>query len=273
VRFQAAGRGPGESVNYVVSHDGFTLRDLVSYDLRHNEANGEGNRDGHGHNLSWNCGFEGESDDPEIRRLRARLTRALLATLLFSQGTPMLAGGDELGHTQGGNNNPYCQDNATAWIDWPRADTGLIAFTARLLRLRREHLPLGRYWYTGLADERGLADLTWVRRDGRPLEEADWHFEPSRVLGALIGAPGRGGRTLLLLFNAEDHDSDFLLPGGPWRLLLDSAAATVDPTAADNGHTVCYRLQARSVVLLQAAEALAAGTARRARPQDPGPTP
>ena len=107
-----AGARRGESVNYVVSHDGFTLRDLVSYDLRHNEANGEDNRDGHGHNLSWNCGWEGPTDDPEVTGLRARLKRALLATLLLSQGTPMLAAGDELGHSQRGNNNPYCQDNA-----------------------------------------------------------------------------------------------------------------------------------------------------------------
>jgi glycogen operon protein len=272
-RYQAARREPGESVNYIVSHDGFTLRDLVSYDLRHNLANGEGNRDGHGHNLSWNCGFEGESKDPEVLRLRGRLTRALLATLLFSQGTPMLAGGDELGHTQGGNNNPYCQDNATAWIDWSRADAGLIAFTAALLRLRREHLPLGRHWYTGLTDERGVADLAWVRRDGRALAEADWHFEPSRVLGALIGAPGHGQRSLLLLFNAEDHDSDFLLPDGHWRRLLDSADAGIDPAAGDRDLTERYRLLERSVVLLQAAEPVAPGAAQPTRPQEPGPTP
>ena len=121
--FQPRRRPPAESVNYVVSHDGFTLRDLVSYDMRHNEANGEDNRDGHGHNLSWNCGCEGPTGDPAVLALRARLQRALLATVLLSQGTPMLAAGDELGHSQGGNNNPYCQDNATTWIDWAAADT------------------------------------------------------------------------------------------------------------------------------------------------------
>jgi len=274
-RFQAQRRGPADSVNYIVSHDGFTLRDLVSHDFRHNEANGEQNRDGHGHNLSWNCGIEGDTDDPEVLHLRSRLQRALLATLLLSQGTPMLAGGDEIGHTQRGNNNPYCQDNTTTWIDWARADEGLRHFTRRVLALRRQWLPLRPSWYTGLADARGLHDLSWLRRVGKPLDDWDWTQAASRVLGAAIGAPGRGDRPLLMLFNAEPRDTDFQLPTGPWQVLLDSSddalgqagtagtagtAGDIEDTSdtSDTGisnttHTGHYLLRARSVVLLAGA--------------------
>jgi glycogen operon protein len=260
-RLQSRGREPVESVNYIVSHDGFTLRDLVSFDLRHNEANGENNRDGHGHNLSWNCGVEGETDDPEVLMLRGRLQRALLATLLLAQGTPMLAAGDEIGHSQRGNNNPYCQDNAITWIDWPKADASLLRLTAKLLALRRQWLPLRSTWYTGQPDARGLPDLGWLRRNGKPLTDWDWNQSASRVIGALIGAPGRsppidqGGATpLLMLFNAEDLDTDFRLPEGDWRLLLNTVADdTVEPAAEDqsrpsvSGHCA---LRARSVMLL-----------------------
>ena len=222
-RFQAAGRSPLASVNYVVSHDGFTLRDLVSHDLRHNEANLEGNRDGHGHNLSWNCGWEGPTDDPEVLQRRARLQRALLATVLLAQGTPMLAAGDEIGHSQGGNNNPYCQDNPTTWLDWTQADESLLDYTAHLVALRRRWLPLTGRWYTGLPDAQGRADLSWWRHAGQPMAADDWNDRMSRVLGALVGAPGRGAVPLLLLFNARDLDIDFQLPAGHWRLELDSA--------------------------------------------------
>ncbi len=248
-RLQARRRTPSESVNYIVSHDGFTLRDLVSYDLRHNAANGEQNRDGHGHNLSWNCGIEGETDDPEVLQLRSRLQRALLATLLLSQGTPMLAAGDELGHTQQGNNNPYCQDNAISWIAWPQADTALCRFTARVLALRRTWLPLRPSWYTGLADLHGLQDLSWLRRGGSALQDWDWTQAASRVLGACIGAPGRGQQPLLLLFNAEPADTAFQLPAGDWQPLLDTADDTVNAaSAAPCRHQVMLR--GRSVALL-----------------------
>jgi glycogen operon protein len=256
-RLQAARRGPGESVNYVVSHDGFTLRDLVSFDFRHNDANGEHNRDGHGHNLSWNCGIEGETDDPEVLRLRGRLQRALLATLLLSQGTPMLAAGDEIGHSQQGNNNPYCQDNAITWIDWVRADDGLRRFTARVLALRRQWLPLRPAWYTGLADARGLHDLSWLRRNGGALNDWDWTQSASRVLGAFIGAPGRGNQPLLLLFNAEPADTGFQLPPGHWQTLLDTAEAQPDAQAGGSAGLATaapqvgnLTLRARSVLLL-----------------------
>lgn len=262
-RLQAARRLPGESVNYVVSHDGFTLHDLVSFDFRHNLANGEQNRDGHGHNLSWNCGIEGPTDDPEVLRLRGRLQRALLATLLLSQGTPMLAAGDELGHSQQGNNNPYCQDNPITWINWSLADDALRGFTARLLALRRHWLPLRPTWYTGLADLRGLHDLSWLRRNGGSLNDWDWTQSASRVLGACIGAPGRGHQPLLLLFNAEPADTRFSLPPGSWQPLLDTAddgvGATGTPPVAGS-----LLLRARSVALL-------AGPAFSTTPSTPHP--
>lgn len=254
--FQAQGRAPAESINYVVSHDGFTLRDLVSYDLRHNQANLEDNRDGHGHNLSWNCGWEGPTDDPEVLQRRARLQRALLATTLLAQGTPMLAAGDERGHTQGGNNNPYCQDNPTTWLDWTAADTDLSAYTAHVLALRRQYLPLGNRWYTGLPDAHGQADLAWWRASGKPLAADDWHDRMSRVLGAQIGQPGRGRAALLLLFNARETDVPFHLPPGHWQLLLDST----QPQGRRDwvGHEV-FALAGRSVALL--VQQPAAGTA------------
>ena len=254
-RFQARRRAPGESVNYVISHDGFTLRDLVSHDFRHNQANGEQNRDGHGHNLSWNCGAEGETDDPEVLWLRARLQRALLATLLLSQGTPMLAAGDEIGHSQGGNNNPYCQDNATSWIDWSASNQGLLHFTQRVLALRRQWLPLRADWYTGLTDAHGLADLTWLRRNGHALNDWDWTQSASRVLGAWIGAPGRGQQPLLMLFNAEPQDTQFVLPPGRWACLLNTAEDAdtgdqpIDGQAAAVWQGQC-QLPARSVMVL-----------------------
>jgi len=248
-RFQARRRSPAESVNYVVSHDGFALADLVSYDMRHNEANLEGNRDGHGHNLSWNCGWEGPTDDPEVLALRERLQRALLATVLLAQGTPMLAAGDELGHGQRGNNNPYCQDNETSWIDWSQADAALLEFTARLLTLRRKLLPFGLQWYDGLPDARGRHDLTWLRLTGEPLTTEEWNNRRSRVLGALINAPGRADRPLLLLVNARDIDVEFQLPAGVWQVELDSAASDGSSRWRHDG-TAAYPLRARSLVLL-----------------------
>ena len=251
--FHPRQRSPLESVNYIVSHDGFTLHDLVSYDMRHNEANGEGNRDGHGHNLSWNCGWEGPTTDPQVLALRARLKRALLASVLLSQGTPMLAAGDELGHTQGGNNNPYCQDNETTWIHWAAADDALVAFTARLLALRRTLLPLGPQWYTGLVDVRGRHDLTWLRRTGEAMTPEHWGNRMSRVLGAYIGAPGRSAAPLLLLVNARDLDAGFRLPPGQWQVELDSSEPDGHrawPAAPDHDPTV-YPLRSRSVVLLR----------------------
>ncbi len=248
--FQPRQRSPLESVNYIVSHDGFTLADLVSYDLRHNEANGEGNRDGHGHNLSWNCGAEGPTSDPEVLACRARLQRALLASLLLSQGTPMLAAGDELGHSQGGNNNPYCQDNPSTWIAWASADADLLAYTAHVIALRKRWLPMAPRWYTGLPDAKGRTDLAWLRRTGEPMKPEHWNNRMSRILGAWIGAPGRGGAPLLLLINGRDTDASFRLPPGQWVCELDSTMPDGRSSWQREGQQD-RELPARSVLLLR----------------------
>ena len=250
--YQARQRAPSESVNYVVSHDGFTLRDLVSYNQRHNQANGEDNRDGHGHNLSFNCGVEGPTDDDDVNRLRGRLQRALLATTLLAQGTPMLCAGDELGHSQRGNNNPYCQDNDTTWIDWAVADQDLIAFTSRVLTLRQQTLPFGNHWYSGLTDPLGLHDLAWLQADGSPLQGDAWRDPTSHVMGCLIGKPGGAKAPLLLLINPEHADCPFMLPAGVWQAVLD----TSHPRGVASWHgqgEVPYTVLAHSMVLLAAA--------------------
>ena len=247
--FQPRGRTPGESVNYVVSHDGFTLRDMLSYNLKHNLANGESNRDGHNHNRNWNCGTEGPTDDPAILALRGRIARALLATTLLSQGTPMLAAGDELGHTQRGNNNPYCQDNEITWIDWAHADADLLAFTRHVLALRRQTLPLGERWFDGLSDARGRHDLAWLSASGGPLEGEAWRDPNSRVLGCLIGKPAKAADPLLLLINAETAARSFALPAGRWQAVLDTSQATGLPLERGEANPT-FELPARSLVML-----------------------
>jgi glycogen debranching enzyme GlgX len=252
--FQARHRPPLESVNFIVAHDGFTLRDLVSYQQRHNDANGEDNRDGHGHNLSFNCGVEGTSSDPAVNRMRGRLQRALLACTVLAQGTPMLCSGDELGHTQGGNNNPYCQDNATTWIDWSEADPDLAAYTARLVELRRDAMPFAPRWYSGLPDRLGLHDLAWLEPDGSPLHGDAWGRAGARALGCLIGKPGRAAAPLLLLVNAGQQPQNFMLPAGVWQALLD----TSDPRGRAHWHgqgEVPLEIAAHSMLLLAAAGA------------------
>jgi glycogen operon protein len=222
--YQAAGRLPTASVNFVVAHDGFTLADLVSYEHRRNEANGEHNRDGHAHNLAWNAGVEGPTDDPAVLQIRRRLQRALIATVMLSQGTPMLAAGQECGHSQAGNNNAYCQDNETSWIDWSGADEDLIAFTSRVAALRRTALPLAHRWYSGHPDALGLHDLAWMEPDGTPVQGEAWRDE-RRSLACLIGRPGRARAPLLLLVNPEPQPCWFRLPAGVWQTLLDTSHA------------------------------------------------
>ncbi len=249
--FQPQGRTPAESVNYIVSHDGFTLRDLVSYSQKHNLANAENNRDGHGHNHNHNCGAEGPSDDPRVNALRGRLQRALMATQLLAQGTPMLAAGDEAGHTQRGNNNPYCQDNETTWIAWDRSDADLLAFTQRVLALRRQALPLGSRWYDGVADDAGAHDLAWLRADGEPLHGDAWSQPGQPTLALLIGKPGRAVAPLLWLINGAGVDSGFVLPTGRWIALLDTAHPRgVADRQAQGGERVI--VVSRSMLLLSA---------------------
>ena len=248
--YQGRARAPAESVNYVVSHDGFTLRDLLSYNQRHNLANGEDNRDGHGHNLSYNCGVEGPSDNPAVARLRQRLQRALLASTLLAQGTPMLCAGDELGHSQGGNNNPYCQDNASTWINWDAIDTDLLAFTRHVLALRQRLQPFANRWYHGIADDQGLCDLCWWQADGQPLQYGAWHDPLQRSLACLIGQPGLSDTPLLLLVNAGAADARFNLPPGNWQTLLDSAEPHGQPDRQAQDQTLAA---AHSLLLLQRA--------------------
>jgi glycogen debranching enzyme GlgX len=221
--YQARKRDPAESVNYVISHDGFTLLDLLSYNHRHNLANGENNRDGQGNNLNFNCGVEGPSSEPQVRQLRQLLQRALLATNLLAQGTPMLCAGDELGHSQGGNNNPYCQDNAVTWIDWSQVDADLLAFTQHVISLRQRLQPFANAWYSGIADADGIYDLSWWNADGSVLQGSAWQLPQSRALGCLIGKPGAAGSPLLLLVNNADHSERFVLPRGQWQGLLDTS--------------------------------------------------
>ncbi|NSL54679.1 glycogen debranching protein GlgX [Uliginosibacterium aquaticum] len=247
--FQANRREPLASVNYIVSHDGYTLRDLVSYVARRNQANGEDNRDGHNHNLSSNCGEEGPSTDPVVLALRTRMQRVLLASALFSQGTPMLSAGDELGHSQGGNNNPYCQDNPGTWIAWAKADQDLIAFTARLLSLRRQAMLFATHWY-----RRGPSDLVWLRKDGEALHSHEWRDAGARTLGCLINHPGRASVPLLLLVNAEPTDCHFALPAGEWRCWFDTTASTGERDWHGSS-TTPFALGAHSMVLLAAGAA------------------
>ncbi len=240
--YESSGRRPIATVNYVTAHDGFTLRDLVSYNEKHNEANGEDNADGESHNRSWNCGVEGPTDDPGVLTLRGRQQRSLLATLLLSQGVPMLLHGDEVGRTQQGNNNGYCQDNELSWVDWsPKAvDPDLLAFVQRLVHLRRDHPVFRRRRFFQGADVRGASgadEIAWFRPDGQHMGDEDWTGGYARSLavflngGRLPDVDSRGepvhDDSFLVLMNAHHDPVDFLLPDGPfgasWTVELDTA--------------------------------------------------
>ncbi len=251
--FHHGGRGAFAGINFVTAHDGFTLHDLVSYDRKHNESNGEQNRDGHDHNLSWNCGAEGESDLLMVTTLRGRLKRALLATLMFSRGMPMLLGGDELGRSQRGNNNAYAHDDEISWMDWSQVDEALLDFTARLIELRRATPQLrdGRWW-SGEADADGHRDVVWLDRLGHEMRAEQWQEAQRFVLGMLLGARAIEGTTpLLVLFNAEQKDGPFPLPAGSWTLRFDTS---LNAPFADDGQRIdtdSITLKARSVTVLQ----------------------
>ncbi|MGH3171119.1 MAG: glycogen debranching protein GlgX, partial [Trebonia sp.] len=235
------GRRPYASVNFVTAHDGFTLADLVSYDHKHNEGNGEDNRDGADDNRSWNSGAEGPSDDPGVTRLRARRSRAMIATLLLSQGVPMLRHGDEFGHTQRGNNNAHCQDNEISWLDWDHADKELLAFCAEVVAFRHKHPSFRRRRFFEGRPIFGaeLSDIGWFRPDGREMEPEDWETGFAKTLGVFLNGdtlpdPGPRGERLaddsfLLLFNAHDADVPFTLPGGKWGQLWMTDLDTADP--------------------------------------------
>ncbi len=244
-------RPPQAGINFVTAHDGFTLRDLVSYTAKRNQANGEGNRDGEGRNWSWNCGAEGPSTEASVLRRRARQQRNVLATLLLAQGVPMLVAGDEFGRTQRGNNNAYCQDNALSWVDWHLAEgSALAAFVRHLLSLRRAEAGLRRTaFFTGRRDPAtGTKDVMWLASNGRELDSRDWTEPGLACFGELIAASDRV--RLLLLCNASDRTVRFSLPDGGWELALDTAAAEAAPQRLVS---LSYRLESQSLALLRSA--------------------
>jgi glycogen operon protein len=231
--FRGSGRAPQAGINFITAHDGFTLRDLVSYQHKHNELNGEHNHDGHNHNFSWNCGAEGECDDPTVAQRRRNLQRSLLATLFLAQGVPMLQGGDELGRTQSGNNNAYCQDNVLTWLDWPGSDTALPDFTAGLIAIRKRFPQLRRgHWLDGETNDAGTRDVVWWHPDGREMTVDDWHSQQQGVLGFFLAPPDTtkpaatdpAPSLLLVLINREPTMRAFHLPAGRWTRICDSCA-------------------------------------------------
>jgi isoamylase len=267
--YEVSGKRPYASVNFVTAHDGFTLHDLVSYNHKHNEANGEDNRDGNDNNQSWNCGVEGPTDDPPIVNLRERQKRNFLATLLLSQGVPMLCGGDEIGRTQHGNNNAYCQDNEISWYDWELDERGraLYAFVQRLIGLRRTQPVLHRRRFFQGRRIRGseIKDIAWFRPDGREMSDLDWQEPYVRCLGMRLAGDaieekdhkGRAirGDTLLLLFNAHHEALPFVLPahqpGVRWEPVLDTSDPD-DTRALKQLHGgEPYQLDARAVAALR----------------------
>ncbi|QBJ94817.1 glycogen debranching enzyme GlgX [Rhodococcus sp. ABRD24] len=263
--YETTGRRPSASINFVTAHDGFTLTDLVSYDEKHNDANGEGNQDGESHNRSWNCGVEGPTDDPEILALRARQRRNILATLLLSQGTPMLAHGDELGRTQHGNNNVYCQDSSLSWMDWTLAETNadLLEFARVAAALRAAHPVFRRRrFFRGrpVRETENSRDIAWLTPDGREMTTEDWDSGFGKGLSVYLGGdaipePGQRGQrvmddSFLLCFNAHAEDLAFAVPGDGWSVALDTTEPTGTPgdsTAAASTVTV----PARSLLVLR----------------------
>jgi glycogen operon protein len=265
--YEQSGRRPVASINFVTAHDGFTLRDLVSYNDKHNDANGEENRDGESFNRSWNHGVEGATADQEILSARAREQRNLLSTLLLSQGVPMLLHGDELGRTQGGDNNTYAQDSEISWLHWDEIDAPLMEFTATVARLRAQHPTFRRKrFFTGNAvrvgDQQRLNDIVWLHPTGRPMEDGDWSADGARVLGMYLNGHGIAGKDAtgnpvldnhaLLYFNGAPDPVEVCLPteeySTAWDVAIDTAASVLEtsPLAAGSPRT----LEGRSVVVL-----------------------
>jgi isoamylase len=266
--YNHSGRRPYASINFITAHDGFTLNDLVSYNGKHNEANGEGNRDGESNNLSWNCGVEGATDNYEVMELRARQRRTLIATLLLSQGVPMLLAGDEMGRSQGGNNNAYCQDNEISWVNWDISDEDyeFLYFVQRMIALRRAH-PLfhrNRFFVGREKNGNRIKDLAWFSPDGKEMSEQDWGQHFARCLGVyLTGAEleeiGESGNPIrdddfLLLINAHHEPMPFQLPrfrrNDGWHCVMDTE---FEHGLASDGDFACgdvYPLKGRSLAVL-----------------------
>ncbi|CAB0513281.1 glycogen debranching protein GlgX [Corynebacterium diphtheriae bv. mitis] len=265
------GRRPTASINFITAHDGFTLNDLVSYNHKHNDANGEDGRDGESHNRSWNCGEEGPTEDPGINKLRARQRRNFLTTLLLSQGTPMIAHGDEMARTQNGNNNVYCQDNETSWMDWELADknAALVEFTKRLITIRRNHPVFRRRRFLAggpLGSEVGDRDIAWLVPSGKLMGQSDWDFAFGKSLmvyfnGKAIQEPDARGQRIeddsfIMMFNAYHEPIDFTLPdtefGPAWKLIVDTNVDTGYPDEAKTlraGDSIT--VEARSTLILR----------------------
>ena len=266
------GRRPNASINFVTAHDGFTLNDLVSYNEKHNEANGEDGKDGESHNRSWNHGVEGETDDPEIRALRERQKRNFIATLALSQGVPMFLGGDEISRTQGGNNNAYCQDNEISWIDWSLRDENLIqlGFARRVMQFRRDHPVLRRHrWFMGRAIHgENTTDIAWLNPGGDEMTEQKWNDGFAKSVGVFlngdeIATPGpRGERitddSFLLLFNAHHEAKDFVVPDGnfgrAWNVIIDTNEPLLDEGERSYKAGETIGLVARSLAVLRRVE-------------------
>ncbi|WP_399521395.1 glycogen debranching protein GlgX [uncultured Actinomyces sp.] len=283
--YQYSGRTPVASVNFVTAHDGFTLHDLVSYNGKHNDANGEDNRDGDNNNRSWNCGAEGETDDAAVLDLRRRQVRNFLATVLFSQGVPMICHGDELGRTQGGNNNAYCQDNEITWIDWDldEQERDLLDFTSKMVKLRRDHPVLRRRrFFKGIAGHGGESErneIEWLRPSGEHMTEQDWATWYARAMtvylnGDAITDPDERGQrvvddSFLVLINASGEDIDFTLPGADyapgWQVVLGTAPANWGEALPRHDANNVVGVQAHSMLFLIAEDEETARAARAAR--------
>ncbi len=265
--YERDGRRPVASINFVTAHDGFTLRDLVSYNEKHNDANGEDGNDGESSNRSWNCGVEGPTDDPAVLGLRARQQRNFLATLLLSQGVPMVLHGDEMGRTQEGNNNTYAQDNELTWIHWETEDAPLVEFTAAVTRLRKDHPTFRRStFFDGRPVRRGegepLPDIVWLNSDATPMEPEEWDAPLSRSVGVLLNGQGIRARdargqalvdeNFLVYFNADDSDVTFTIPQAEyseaWDVVIDTAGASADLLTVQAGETIT--VEQKSMVVL-----------------------
>lgn len=264
--YENTSRLPYASVNFITAHDGFTLNDLVSYNERHNEANGEGNCDGENNNRSWNCGAEGPTDDAEVRHLREGQKRNFLATLMLSQGVPMLLGGDEIGRTQEGNNNAYCQDNEISWFDWDKLDADLLEFCRRLINFRKDHPVFHRRgWFQGRAIHGSdVGDIAWFTLEGERMAEEEWGFGPAKSLGVFLNGeaipnPNPRGEPVTdhnfyVIFNAHHEPLNFTLPGidwGEWWVKeLDSRAGWLEEGSSIKAGTQ-IKVEARSLVVLR----------------------
>jgi isoamylase len=266
--YEAGGRRPAASINFITAHDGFTLRDLVSYNEKHNNANQEDNQDGESHNRSWNCGVEGPTDDAEVNALRSRQVRNFLATLLLSQGIPMLLHGDEIGRTQQGNNNAYCQDNEFTWVNWQNADSLLLDFSKRLIAFRRNHRAFRRRrWFQGRPLHGAeISDIGWFHPDGRMMSDEDWDMGVEKSLGVflsgkqLLSTGPHGERVedddFYLMFNAHHDRLSFTLPGSVWGNQWETVLSTCNPSPDSSGEKKqeagqTIQVEARSVLVLR----------------------